>query len=49
MIKTDEKTNQSKCKCFYTFFMYLEKLEKESSNKNNATKIGKPSWYFRKT
>ena len=49
MIKTDEKTNQSKCKCSYTFFMYLEKLENESSNKNNATKIGKPSWYFRKT
>jgi len=31
------------------FYMYLEKLEKESSNKNNATKTGKPSWYFRKT
>jgi len=31
--------NQSKCKRSNTFFMYLEKLENESSNKNNAIKL----------
>jgi len=49
MIKTDEKQINQNAHVLILFYMYLEKLEKESSNKNNATKIGKPSWYFRKT